>query len=260
VATSERPRIAFRASSAAPARAAWTELTGRYPDVPAEQADVIVTLGGDGLLLDTLHRLVALGRDVPVFGMNRGTLGFLLNEYAADDLPARITGASRAEVSPLRMRAWDGSGRRLPDLLAFNEVALRRHGQQSARLRVLIDGVERLPMLVGDGALVATPVGSTAYNRSAHGPIIPLAAHLLALTPICPLRPRRWPGALLPHRVVVRFDVLDGGKRPVSATADQREVVEVAAVEVAEAGELARTLLFDDTALEERVLAEQFEV
>lgn len=255
----EPPRLALVASSAERAQAALAELATRYDAVGLAQADIVVTLGGDGLLLDTLHRLLDLGLRVPVYGMNRGTTGWLLNPYDPDGLPDRLAGAHETSLSPLRLSAWDTDGAPLPDALAFNEVALRRLGNQSARVRVGVDGVERLADLRGDGVLVATPAGSTAYNLSAHGPIVPLDAGLLALTPICPLTPRRWPGALLPHDAVVRFDVLEAAKRPVAASADQRELVEVGAVEVRQEPGAAMTVLFDrGRALEERVIAEQF--
>jgi NAD+ kinase len=232
-----------------------------YGVVPFDEADVIVVIGGDGAMIDTLHRILALPAGAarpPVFGMNRGTTGFLMNVFAIDGLPERLQQAVSSTIVPLRMRARDLNGRALPDELACNEVALRRLHGQSARLRVMVDGELRIPELVGDGVLVATPAGSTAYNRSAHGPIIPLGTGLLALTPICPMRPRRWPGALLPHRSVVRIEVLDGATRPVAATADQRELVPVGSVEVAEANEELRLLFDSGSALDERVLREQF--
>ncbi|HMA47910.1 MAG TPA: NAD kinase [Frankiaceae bacterium] len=255
------PRLAFVASSAPSARHALDELCRRYPPAPADEADAVVVLGGDGTMLDVLHRLLDRGVHPPVYGLNRGTAGFLLNDYSPDLLPERIAAAHVSAVHPLRMRVWSADGTRLPDALAFNEVALRRVGSQSAWLRVEVDGVERLPHLAGDGVLVATPAGSTAYNLSARGPILPLGSNLLALTPICPLRPRRWPGALLPHRSVVRLDVLEADRRRVAASADQREFVEVGRVEVVEETATTLRLLFDPgRALDERVLAEQFQV
>jgi NAD+ kinase len=255
------PRIAFTSSPAPPARVAAAALGQAYGSVPFGEADVIVAVGGDGAMIDALHRILALPPAVPrppVFGMNRGTAGFLMNDFASDGLHQRIQQAVSTTIVPLRMRAHDLEGRPLPDVLACNEVALRRLHGQSARLRVAVDGAVRVPELVGDGVLVATPAGSTAYNRSAHGPIIPLGTGLLALTPICPMRPRGWTGALLPHRSVVRIEVLSGATRPVAATADQRELVPVGAVEVAEADDELRLLFDSGSALDQRLLAEQF--
>ncbi len=254
-------RLAFTSSLAPPALEAAERLRGRYGDSPLADADVVVAVGGDGAMIDTLHRVLDLPADVPrppVFGMNRGTLGFLMNEYGEDDLPDRIARAVTSRISPLLMHAWGLDGRRLPEELAFNEVAMRRLQGQSARLRVLVDGEVRVPELVGDGVLVATPAGSTAYNRSAHGPIIPLDAGLLALTPICCMRPRRWTGALLPRRSVVHIEVLSSATRPVAATADQRQSLPVQAVEISESAHCL-VLLFDSGhSLDERVLREQF--
>jgi NAD+ kinase len=253
------PRLAFTASSAPAAEAAFAELVDRHGNVAEDEADVVVALGGDGLVLDVLHRLVRLAEPPPIYGMNRGTTGFLLNSYDATDLPERVAAATATRVIPLESRAWDAGGTELPMLRAFNEVALRRLNNQSARIRVLIDGVERLPELACDGVLVATPAGSTAYNLSARGPILPLESNLLALTPICPLRPRRWAGALVRNLRTITFEVLDPGKRPVAVSADQRELVEVSRVEVRESRDTALRLLFDDgQGLAERVLAEQF--
>jgi len=253
------PRLAVVASSSPRAQAARDELRARYPTVSEEAADVVVALGGDGLVLDVLHRLLQRGKAPRVYGMNRGTTGFLLNEYDADDLPDRVAVSLETQVHPLRSRSWDVEGAPLPDALAFNEVTLRRVGMQSARIEVAVDGTVRLDELVGDGLLVATPAGSTAYNLSARGPILPLGSNLLALTPICALRPRRWPGALLTHDAVVQLRVLDPAKRPVSLTADQRQIVDVGRVEIAEAREVTLTLMFDSgRSLADRVVAEQF--
>jgi NAD+ kinase len=255
------PRIAFTSSATPQAQATVEVLRRAYGAVPFGEADIIVALGGDGAMIDTLHRILALPAGTarpPVFGMNRGTSGFLMNPFAVDGLYERLRQAEPSTIVPLRMRAWSLDGRELPDELACNEVALRRLGGQSARLRVSVDGEIRIPELVGDGVLVATPAGSTAYNRSAYGPIIPLGAGLLALTPICPMRPRRWTGALLPRHSVVRIEVLSGATRPVAATADMRELVSVGSVDVSEADE-ELCLLFDSgSALAERVLREQF--
>jgi NAD+ kinase len=223
----------------------------------------VIALGGDGLVLDVLHRLSARGGGsagtAGIYGMNRGTTGFLLNTYDPEDLPGRVEAAAASRVIALECRAWSTAGVELPLLHAFNEVALRRLSNQSARIRVLVDGVERLAELACDGVLVATPAGSTAYNLSARGPILPLESNLLALTPICPLRPRRWPGALLRSSRTISFEVLDPMKRPVAVSADQRELVEVSRVEVRESRDASMRLLFDDgQGLAERVLAEQF--
>ena len=255
-------RIAFTSSPAPTAEQAAHELRERYGRVSLADADVVVPIGGDGAMIDALHRVLDLpdGRARPaVFGMHRGTVGFLMNDYGVDGLLDRIAAAVPNTIHPLRMRAFDLTGEPVGEELACNEVALRRLHGQSARLRILVDGQVRVPELIGDGVLVATPAGSTAYNRSAHGPIIPLAAGLLALTPICPMRPRRWSGALLPRGVVVRADVMNGDRRPVAVTADQREALAVGSAEICEAQDKALRLLFDSGhALEERVLREQF--
>jgi NAD+ kinase len=253
------PRLAFVASSAPAAQAALEDLTGRFGNVAEHECDVVVALGGDGLVLDVLHRLLRRRNPPGIYGMNRGTTGFLLNGYDGDDLVARISAAAPTRVVPLECRAWSAAGEELPLMRAFNEVALRRLSNQSARIRVFVDGIERLAELAGDGVLVATAAGSTAYNLSARGPILPLESNLLALTPICPLRPRHWTGALLRHRRVVTFEVLDPVKRPVAVSADQRELVEVTRVEVRESRDTEMHLLFDEgQGLAERVLAEQF--
>lgn len=253
------PRWAFAASSSPAAQAAWRELTARYGDVDESDADVVVALGGDGLVLDVLHRLLDRAECPPIYGMNRGTTGFLLNAYESEGLEERIAAAATTRVVPLECRAWSTEGAQLPLLRAFNEVALRRVSNQSARIRVQVDGRERLAELACDGVLVATPAGSTAYNLSARGPILPLESNVLALTPICPLRPRRWSGAVLRSMRTIEFEVLDPVKRPVAVSADQRELVEVSRVEVRESRETAMHLLFDDgQGLAERVLAEQF--
>jgi NAD+ kinase len=233
-------------------------LTAAYGDVPPEEADVIVALGGDGFMLEVLH--LPLARRIPIYGMNRGSVGFLMNDFEADDLLARIAAAEQAEIHPLTMTAVDASGQRFT-AMAINEVSLLRQTRQTAKLRILIDGKVRLAELSCDGALVATPAGSTAYNLSAHGPIIPLEARVLALTPISAFRPRRWRGALLPHAARVCFQVLEADKRPVSAVADNFEVRDVVEVHVTEDREVSMTMLFDaGRGLQERVLAEQFSV
>ncbi len=248
--------IAFVASDAEAAREAAQALTRRYGSVPLEQADVIVALGGDGFTLETLHR--SLPRATPIYGMNRGSVGFLLNRFREDDLVERLDKAMPVVLHPLRMSAIRVKGGR-EEALAINEVSLLREARQTAKLRIRINGVVRLDELICDGVLVATPAGSTAYNLSVHGPIIPLGAGILALTPISAFRPRRWRGALLPHDAVVGIDILEPAKRPVSAVADFTEVREVAELEIREDRDVKLTLLFDpDQDLAERMLKEQF--
>ena len=252
------PAIAFCAAETESARDAETRLRARYPSVVPERADVIVALGGDGFLLQTLHRFMPLGR--PVFGMNRGSVGFLLNEYGEADLLARVARAQPVELHPLRMHAT-GTGGITHTAIAINEVALLRQQRQTAKIRISVDGIVRLAELSCDGVLVATPAGSTAYNLSAHGQIIPLRAGLLALTPISPFRPRRWRGALLPSTAEVLFEVLESDKRPVAAVADFTEVRDVLTVQVREDRALAALVLFDPgQGLSERIIAEQFTV
>jgi NAD+ kinase len=252
----EAQTIAFVASDAPAAEAALVELQALYGGVPPEIADVIVTLGGDGFMLETLHRY--LERGVPIYGMHRGSVGFLMNAYEPQGLRERLVRAVPVRISPLEMRARDISGVE-QTALAFNEVSLLRETRQTAKIRVTVDDVVRVEELAADGVLVATPVGSTAYNFSAHGPIIPLGAGVLALTPISAFRPRRWRGALLPHTALVRFDMLEAEKRPVSAVADYTEVRDVLSVAVRENRDTALTMLFDpEHNLEERVLKEQF--
>lgn len=249
-------RIAFVAADSEPAQQALSELRRHYGTVEPQSADVIVPLGGDGYMLETLHRFV--GKGVPIFGMHRGSVGFLMNSYRLDDLPERIASAQPVQLHPLEMAAWDQHGE-CCRAIAFNEVSLLRETRQAAKLRVSVDGVLRLEELMADGVLLATPVGSTAYNLSAHGPIIPLGADVLALTPISAFRPRRWRGALLPHGAKVRIEALENDKRPVSAVADFTEMRDVTAVEIHENREVSMTLLFDHEAnLEERVFKEQF--
>jgi len=249
-------RLAFVASDRPEAIEARSRLARRYGDTPEAEAQVIVALGGDGFMLETLHRHMESGK--PIYGMNRGSVGFLMNEYSEDDLLERINAAERALIHPLRMTAVDVSGV-MHKALAINEVSLLRQTRQTAKLRISVDGKVRLAELSCDGALVATPAGSTAYNLSAHGPIIPLDARVLALTPISAFRPRRWRGALLSHTARVTFEVLEADKRPVSAVADNFEVRHVTEVHVAEDRDVGMTMLFDaGRSLEERVLAEQF--
>jgi len=248
--------ICFLASDAEPAREAALRLGQRYGQVPAAEADIIVPLGGDGFMLETLHAHLQTG--IPIYGMNRGTVGFLLNDYNEAGLLERLARARTAELHPLRMRARQSDGGRC-DALAINEVSVFRETRQAAKLKVEIDGVVRLEELICDGLLVATPAGSTAYNLSAHGPIIPLGTGLLAMTPISAFRPRRWRGALLPHNARVAIHVQESDKRPVSAVADYTEARDITDVEIYEDRSLSATLLFDpEHPLEDRILKEQF--
>ena len=251
-------RIAFVASSSPEAAKAREALARRYGDVDPDSADVVVALGGDGLMLQTLHRFMQAGK--PIYGMHRGTVGFLMNEFSDDKLKERLVAAKIAVIHPLLMCARDMQGKP-HESYAINEVSLFRESHQAARLRILIDDKERLPELVADGVLVSTPAGSTAYNLSAQGPIIPINAPLLALTSISPFRPRRWRGALLPHWAEVRIEVLESDKRSVSAAADNLETRDVKAVLINEDGNTALPLMFDEGhALDERILREQFSV
>ena len=228
----------------------------RYGGCNVEDADVIVALGGDGFMLETLHETLDLAK--PIYGMNRGSVGFLMNDYAEDRLEERVGAAEQAVIHPLAMSAEDQQGR-VRGALAITEVSLLRQTHQTAKLSLLIDGKPRLPELVCDGVLLATPAGSTAYNLSAHGPIIPLGARVLALTPISAFRPRRWRGALVPHTAEVTIEVLEPEKRPVSAVADSYEVRYVRRVTIVEDRSIRLVMLFDaGRSLEERVLAEQF--
>ena len=251
-------RLAFVASDRIEAVEARDILAKRYGEVAEDKADVVVALGGDGFMLETLHRNLASNR--PIYGMNRGSVGFLMNDYNEDALLERIGAAEKATIHPLVMTTLDSAGHERR-ALAINEVSLLRETRQTAKLRVLIDGKTRMEELICDGALVSTPAGSTAYNLSAHGPIIPLNAQVLAVTPISAFRPRRWRGALLSHQAQVTFEVLEADKRPVSAVADNVEVRGVVRVDVTEERSIALAMLFDaGRSLEERVLAEQFSV
>lgn len=250
--------IAFVASEVESARRAKAALERQYGGVAPEEADVIVALGGDGFMLQTLHENLAGDRDTPVYGMNRGSIGFLMNVYSDKNLRRRLEAAERTEITPLLFSAVDGAGETHKGL-AINEVALRRETRQAAKLSISVDGRERLRELICDGALVSTPAGSTAYNLSAHGPILPVTADLLALTPISAFRPRRWRGALLPRDAKVRFDVLEPEKRPVSAEADFREIRDVRRVDICSDAARRLTLLFDPGhSLDERLIGEQF--
>lgn len=248
--------IAFAASSADEAQAALKDLSQLYPNVAIEDADVIVALGGDGFVLQMLHRTMNSGK--LVYGMNRGSVGFLMNEYSTEDLRERIRDAVENSIHPLQMETMDENGETRVEL-AINEVALFRQSYQTAKLRVVVDGRERLAELMCDGVLIATPAGSTAYNFSAHGPILPLEAPLLALTPISAFRPRRWRGALLPDRVHVEIEVLEPKKRPVNAVADNKEAKSVLRVKVRQVTDHTAWLLSDpDHSWSDRILAEQF--
>lgn len=251
-----RPRIAIIASDDRKAATAKTKLESLHRTTTPEKADVIVALGGDGFMLEVLHDM--LGRDVAIYGMNRGSVGFLMNDFHDGDLVDRIVRAQQTMLYPLRMSATDDKGV-CHEAVAINEVALFRETRQTAKIRIMVDGVERLSNLVCDGVLIATPAGSTAYNLSAHGPILPIGAQILALTPISAFRPRRWRGALLPTRATVEFDVLEHAKRPVSAVADFTEVRDVVKVSVRIDESAPVRLLFDsEHDLEERILKEQF--
>ena len=244
------------ASDAPLAEEARQRLVARYGDVPLDRAEVVVALGGDGFMLQTLHATERM--EVPVYGMNRGTVGFLMNAYAEEDLPARLAAAEEAILNPLAMTATTLTGER-HEALAINEVSLLRAGPQAARLRISVDGKVRLEELVCDGVLVATPAGSTAYNYSAHGPVLPIGSGVLALTAIAPFRPRRWRGALLPRTASVLVEVADPVKRPVMADADSRSVRDVASVAIRSEPAVRHRILFDPGhGLEERLLQEQF--
>ena len=250
------PRIAVVAAETEAAQQGLEELCSRYRCVSPERAEIVIPLGGDGFMLESLHRF--LGKGVRIYGMHRGSVGFLMNPYRPDGLLERLAAAQPVILHPLEMSARDEDGGHLR-ALAFNEVSLLRESRQAAKLRVSVDGVVRIDELMADGILLATPVGSTAYNLSAHGPIIPLGAGVLALTPISAFRPRRWRGALLPHEAWVKIEALETDKRPVSAVADFTEARDVMTVEIHENRHIAITLLFDrEFNLEERVLKEQF--
>jgi NAD+ kinase len=250
------PRLAFVASDAEAAQAALIDLRREYGLVDPDDAEVIVPLGGDGFMLETLHRFV--GKGVPIFGMHRGSVGFLMNPYQLEGLYERLATAQPVTLYPLEMTTWDEHGASAK-AIAFNEVSLLRETRQGAKLKISVDGVVRLEELMADGILLSTPVGSTAYNLSAHGPIIPLDAEILALTPISAFRPRRWRGALLSHRAKVRIECLEVDKRPVSAVADFTEMRDIVAVEIEVQRDVSMTVLFDREAnLQERVFKEQF--
>ncbi|MFA5592597.1 MAG: NAD kinase [Micavibrio sp.] len=249
-------KIHFHAAKTDKAQEAMDALTGRYGQSDCRDCDVIVVLGGDGTMLESLHTYHEC--DKPVFGMNFGSVGFLMNPFMEEDLPARLEKAVSAKIHPLKMQATDVEGK-THEAVAYNEVSLLRETRQAARLKISVDHVVRIPELVCDGILLATPAGSTAYNLSAHGPILPLSANVLALTPISAFRPRRWNGALVPAHLSVQIHSLDKDKRPVSATADSREFRDVVALDIHQSKSISRTLMFDpDQHLEERISKEQF--
>lgn len=249
-------KLAFTASARPEAQDALRRLRHAHGEVGEAEADIIVALGGDGLMLQTLHR--HMKDRIPIYGMNRGSVGFLTNDYSAENLRERLAAAETSVIHPLAMRAVDKDGK-VHHGLAINEVSLFRQRHQAAKLRIAIDGQVRLEELICDGCLVATPAGSTAYNLSVFGPILPINAPLLALTPISAFRPRRWRGALLPNNARIVFEVLEPDKRPVSAVADHLETRSVASVEIAQATHIDLLLLFDPGHnLDERILSEQF--
>jgi NAD+ kinase len=255
---SQTPRIAFLASPTDEAQQALATLTAQHGSYVPAEADVLCALGGDGFMLQTLHRHGGLSK--PVFGMKLGTVGFLMNHFRPDGLLERIAAAEPAKLRPLEMLALTESGATTGSL-AYNEVSLLRQTRQAAHIQIDLNGETRLDELICDGVLTATPAGSTAYNFSAHGPILPLGSHTIALTPIAPFRPRRWRGAILKADTEVRFRILDPYKRPVSATADSHEVRDVVEVTIRESRDHTVTMLFDpEHNLEERILSEQFMV
>ena len=248
--------IHFAASPVAEAQEAQTALVDRFGNAALDDADVIVTLGGDGFMLQTLHE--NMDRKIPIYGMNRGSVGFLMNEFDLDGLRDRLDKAETAIIHPLRMNAITADGHS-HEALAINEVSLLRETRQAAKVRIIVDDRERMAELICDGILISTPAGSTAYNLSAHGPILPIDAALLALTPISAFRPRRWRGALLPRRARVQFEILEADKRPVSAVADYTEFRNVIRVDATEDRSISIQMLFDaGHNLDERILAEQF--
>ena len=253
----DTPKIAFLAAeSTEAAQSALRHFKSMYPACSPEEAAVIVAIGGDGFMLEVLHRFINSGK--AIYGINRGTVGFLMNHYADQNLIGRICAAQPVILHPLRMVATQGDGSKV-EALAINEVSLLRETRQTAKICISINDRVRLSELASDGILVSTPAGSTAYNLSAHGPILPLDSNVLALTPISAFRPRRWRGALVPHTSVIQFDILDSAKRPVSAVADSTEVRDVVSVTVQEDRNVKLTLLFDpEHSLHERIMTEQF--
>ncbi len=250
------PKLTFIAADKKEAKEALNTLSKHHKDVGIDKADIAIALGGDGTMLETLHKIYETG--IPVYGMNCGSVGFLMNPYRPEKLMDRLNQAHKVNIFPLHMKAIDENGNE-HEAIAFNEVALLRQTRQAAKLKISVDNIERIPELVCDGILLATPAGSTAYNLSAHGPIIPLSANLLALTPISAFRPRRWKGALLPSHSRVKIEIYNSQKRPVSATADSTEIRHIKSVEIKQLDSHECTLLFDpDHNLEERILKEQF--
>lgn len=250
-------KVAFVASEADDAQEALSKLTSIYGNIAPEEADVIVALGGDGFMLQTQHDY--MNSEKPIYGMNKGTIGFLMNEYRTDNLRQRLASALKSKIRPLEMIATDENGE-VHSAMAINEVSLLRQSYQAASLAISIDGKERLDALVCDGVMVATPAGSTAYNLSAHGPILPLGAPLLALTPVSPFRPRRWRGALIPNSSEVVIRINDPKKRPVNAVADHTEIKSVTEVRIVLDMDKVGLILFDaDHSWDERILAEQFQ-
>jgi len=253
---SERSKIAFLGSGSPNGQAALESLKNRYDNVEPEDAEVLVAIGGDGFMLQSLHRY--MDRGIPMYGMNRGSVGFMLNKFDEENLYERLDQAEMVKIHPLRLHAVRDSGTD-QDALAINEVSLLRQTRQAAKIRISIDSTQRIDELICDGVLVSTAIGSTAYNLSAHGPIVPVGSGVLALTPISAFRPRRWRGALLPHDAKIKFEVLEKFKRPVSAVADANEVRDVVEVQVQEDRDVSLQLLFDPGhGLEERILREQF--
>jgi NAD+ kinase len=249
-------RVAFVAADAQAAHDALKALTERYGQHRPEDADVIVALGGDGFMLEAVNTYMQL--KIPFFGMHRGTVGFLMNRYDDSDLIERLAQTTEQSLYPLRMKTVDAAGRH-HEALATNEVSMLRQTRQAAKIKIYVDGKERMPELICDGALVCTPAGSSAYNLSVNGPVLPLGANVLALTPISAFRPRRWRGAILPHTATVKFEMLEPEKRPVSAVADRDEVRDVVEVTVSEDRTISMRMLFDpEHNLEERIVAEQF--
>ena len=249
-------RIAFLASTSEEAQSAFADLVKRYKNIPADEADAIVALGGDGFMLRVMHDYKDANK--PIYGMNRGSVGFMMNAYTPDDLPARLARAEPVTLRPLVMTTITMSGKK-EEAIAINDVSLFREIQQAAKIKITVDDIVRLEELICDGILLCTPAGSTAYNLSAHGPIVPIASDVLCLTPISAFRPRRWRGAILPNNARVKFEILEGQKRPVSACADAYEVRNVASVEVSLDTSTNLTMLFDpEHDLEERILSEQF--
>lgn len=252
----ESPRLACMASTSVRAQRAYWELSQRYDFVPVEQSDVVVALGGDGFMLRALHQCHLLG--LPLFGMNCGTVGFLMNEYRAEGLYDRVQRSRPLQLQQLQLTATTCDAQSVQEL-AYNEITLVRQTSQTALIRIQVDGVARVSRFVGDGIIVATPAGSTAYNLSAHGPIIPIGSNVLALTPICPYRPRHWRGALIPTRATIEVENLDPRKRPINATADFKQVLNVLRITVQAHSQKSTSLLFDpELTLEHRMLQEQF--